>query len=183
METLSKGETMTHDELVNRAYELPALQDYDIETIDALPDSMLRQLLGIPEPVARAQSIEAKPRGKKPRARRAERIDFELLEKNGQLMRRESWRTFAPDGSITQRDEFIPCGSRVLWRGRIVSASIVLHYLRTGETVARAPRADRKPFRAVVRDGSRVIHLGYFASSEARDAAVLNYKLNCNPLG
>jgi hypothetical protein len=168
---------MTHEELVNRAFELPELSAYDFDTLDALPDSKLRELLGIPEPVVYAQPVDRKPREKKPQIRKPERLGFELVERDGRLMRRETWRTFAADGSTTIRDEFIPVGSRVFWRGRIVSASIVLHYLRTGETVARAPRADRKPFRAVVREGAKTKHLGYFASSEERDAAVLMYKL------
>ena len=177
---------MTHDELVNRAFELPELSDYDFDTLDALPDSTLRKLLGIPEPVATVATIERKQREKEPRIRKPERVAFELVERGGRLMRRESWRTFAADGSATIKDEFIPCGARVLWKGRTVSASIVLHYLRTGETVARVARTDRKPFRAVVRDGAKVKHLGYFASVEARDAAVLMYRLNqtiANPAG
>ena len=168
---------MTHDELVERAFELPELSAYDFDTLDALPDSKLRELLGIPEPVARTQPVERKPREKKPQIRKPERVDFELVERGGRLMRRESWRTFAADGSATIRDEFIPVGSRVFWHGRVVSASIVLHYLRTGETVTRAPRADRKPFRAVVREGAKTKHLGYFANAQERDAAVLMYKL------
>jgi hypothetical protein len=177
METLTKGETMNHEELANLAFKLPELSDYDFDTLDALPDSKLRELLGIPEPVARAQSIERKPRQKKPQIRKPERLEFELVERGGCLMRRETWRNFAADGSATVRDLFIPCGARVLWNGRTMSAAIVLHYLRTGETVARAPRADKKPFRAVVREGAKTKHLGYFATSEERGAAVLMYKL------
>lgn len=169
---------MNHEELVNLAFELPELIGYDFDTIDALADSKLRELLGIKEPAPPVVQLERKPREKNPRFRKPERVALELVERGGQLMRRESWRTFAADGSATIRDEFIPCGSRILWRGRVVSAAIVLHYLQTGETVTRAPRADKKPFRAVVRDGAKTKHLGYFATAEARDAAVLTYRLN-----
>jgi len=102
------------------------------------------------------------------------------------LMRCESWRHFASDGSVTSRDIFVPVGSRLMWRGRVVSASIVLHWLRTGEVVARVPRADKKPFRAIVRDGAKTKHIGYFATEGERDAAILNYRLNktiANPMG
>lgn len=169
---------MNHEELVNLAFELSELSGYDFDTLDALSDSKLRELLGIKEPAPLVAQLERKPREKNPRFRKPERVALELVERDGQLMRRESWRTFAADGSATIRDEFIPCGLRILWRGRIVSATIVLHWLRTGETVARAPRADKKPFRAVVRDGARTKHIGYFASAEARNAAVLTYRLN-----
>lgn len=169
---------MNHEELVNVAFELPELNGYDFDTLDALSDSKLRELLGIKELAPQITQLERKPREKNPRFKKPERVALELVERDGQLMRRESWRTFAADGSATIRDEFILCGSRIFWRGRMVSAAIVLHWLRTGEIVARAPRADRKPFRAVVREGAKTKHLGYFASSEARDAAVLTYRLN-----
>lgn len=177
---------MTHAELVERAFNLPELREYDLEVIDAMPDSKLREILGIPEPAPIVEPLERKPRQKNPRIRKPERVAVELVARDGCLMRRESWRTFAADGSATIRDEFIPCGARVVWRGRVVSSSIVLHYLQTGQIVSRVARAEKKPYRAVVRDGSRVRHLGYFATAEERDAAVLMYRLNqtiSNPLG
>jgi len=70
----------------------------------------------------------------------------------------------------------VHCGERVQWRGRTVSASIVLHWLRSGEIVARVPR-EAKPFRAVVRVGGKVKHLGRFATEAERDTAVFSFRL------
>ena len=45
------------------------------------------------------------------------------------------------------------------------------------ELVTEAVKSRAKPYRARVRDGKRLIHLGYFASREDRDAAVFAWKL------
>ncbi len=174
---------MNHEQLVELAFALPELSHLDFDVIDALPDSKLRELLNMREP---APLVERKVRQKKLRKKPPVCMGVELVERDGRLMRCESWRHFASDGSITSRDIFVPVGSRLMWRGRVVSASIVLHWFRTGEVVARVPRADKKPFRAIVRDGAKTKHIGYFATEGERDAAILNYRLNktiANPMG
>ena len=111
---------------------------------------------------------------------------FALVD--GQLMRRIVARV-----EVVQRDNvryvrevehLIPCGDRVRFDGRTYRAAVVAHYLKTGELVHRAPRAAKPPrYKAQVRDGARVVHLGYFATVEERDAAVFAYRLGIFPNG
>lgn len=62
-------------------------------------------------------------------------------------------------------------------RGR-VRASIVKHWLQTGEWVERLPveRKEVKPFRAQIRVNGERVSLGYYATREERDAAVRFFK-------
>ena len=111
---------------------------------------------------------------------------FALVD--GRLMRRRVARV-----EVVQRnnerftrevEHFTPCGGRVRFGGRVYSAAVVAHYLRTGEIVERVPRAKVAPrFKAQVREGARVRHLGYFATVEERDAAVFAYRLGIFPNG
>ena len=105
---------------------------------------------------------------------------------DGRLMRRRAARVevVQQDGDRFTREveHFTPCGGRVRFGGRIYSAAVVSHYLQTGEIVDRVPRAKTaQRFKAQVREGARVRHLGYFASEEERDAAVFAYKLGIFP--
>ena len=111
--------------------------------------------------------------------RRYRLLHIDYLERQGNLVRVEHWS----NGSRTEVRETMVKTGRVRWRGRTVSQSIVLHYLRTGEIVERVPKPiGLKPYRAVVRVGDKVKHLGYFATKEERDAAIVNAKL-FNPMG
>ena len=111
---------------------------------------------------------------------------FALVD--GQLMRRTVARV-----EVVQRDnvrfsreveQLTPCGDRVRFDGRTYRAAVVAHYLKTGELVHRAPRAAKPPrYKAQVRVGARVLHLGYFRSVEERDAAVFAYRLGIFPNG
>jgi hypothetical protein len=83
------------------------------------------------------------------------------------------------DAGHDVREYVQQCGERVLFEGRTRSASIVAHYLTAGEWVKRIPKPRR--IRAVVRDGARVVHLGYFATVAERDAAVFAHKLGITP--
>lgn len=103
---------------------------------------------------------------------------FEVIK--GRLVTVEHWRTVNCIPPQLQ-DYVIPCGKRVMFEGRCLSSSIVAHYLTTGEWVRRVPKPER--FRAVVRDGKRTKHLGYFATVEERDAAVFAWKLGIYPSG
>lgn len=114
-----------------------------------------------------------------PRVYKYRLIHSDYIERQGKLMRVEHWS----NGSRTEARE-VECASRVRWRGRVVSASIVLHHLRTGELVDRVPKpTGLKPYRAVVRVGERTQHLGYYASQSERDQAVADFKKNLYPLG
>ena len=111
---------------------------------------------------------------------------FALVD--GRLMRRRVARVevVQRDGERFTREveHFTPCGGRVRFGGRVYSAAVVAHYLQTGEIVERVPRAKAAPrFKAQVREGARVRHLGYFATGEDRDAASFAYRLGIVPNG
>lgn len=174
---------MTHEELVELAFKLPDLQAYDFEIIDSMDDATLYRLLKIQPPSSVVST--RKPKTIRQRLRPPEKVATSFVEKKGKLHRLETWRFFDAEGQQTYKDEFIRCGNRVMFEGRLVSSSIVLHWLRTGEKVSRVVKP-AKPFKAAVRVGAKVKHLGYFASKEERDAAVLMYRLTqsiANPLG
>lgn len=111
---------------------------------------------------------------------------FALVD--GQLMRRTVARI-----EVVQRDnvrftreveQLTPCGNRVRFGGRTYRAAVVAHYLKTGELIHRAPRAAKPPrYKAQVRVGARVLHLGYFGSVEEREAAIFAYRLGIYPNG
>ena len=111
---------------------------------------------------------------------------FALVD--GRLMRRRVARVevVQRDGERFTREveHFAPCGGRVRFGGRVYSAAVVLHYLQTGELVERVPRAKVAPrYRARVRTPDGLLHLGYFATVEERDAAIFAYRLGIFPNG
>ena len=114
-------------------------------------------------PVAPAPSIDTAP----------QRLEDAFRIRDGRLYRLEVL------GGITYT---IPCGPRVRFDDRVFSARVVMHYLLTGELLSRAPRATAvpKPFRARIRSGGRLVHLGYFATAQERDAAVFAHRLGLN---
>jgi hypothetical protein len=73
-------------------------------------------------------------------------------------------------GRVHLRDTRAP--QRVIWEGRSMTASSLRRYLMTGSW----EKSPAKPFRAVVWDGVRARHLGYFATVEERDAVVLTWR-------
>lgn len=150
---------MNHDQLVELVYKLPHLSHIDFDVIESLSSTRLRNLL---KPV-------------EPAPRKAELISSTFIEVDGKLKRCEIWKTFKA-GASSEVEHVIPCGSQVTWNGQVVRASIVLHWVRTGETVKRAPKV-AKPFRAVVRVGATVKHLGYFLTEAERDGAIFMHKL------
>lgn len=156
---------MSREALIELAYKRTTL---DGDVIDSLTDDQLRTLCGL-RTAAEAAAKPRKQRAKMIRLPRpkVERVDY-VESRSGNLVRREKYS----DQSVA----YVRCGERVQFEGRTVSASIVLHWVRTGERVTRAPRAV-KSFRAVVREGAKVKHLGRFATREERDAALLAYRL------
>jgi hypothetical protein len=162
---------MQRDDMIERLY---AKTDLDFDQIESLTDAQMREMLGLTvEPVkpekpvrdVREVALVVKP----------VMTGFEFVEHEGALHRVETWM----QGSIEQRVR-VRCGATVRFQDRTVSASIVLHWLRTGELVKRVPR-ERKAWQAAIREGAKVKHLGRFATREERDAAVLMYRLSkCN---
>ena len=95
-----------------------------------------------------------------------EREPDNLLGRNGKLYRYS-----------TRTKRFEPVTTkRIRWQGRIVSVSILAHWFEYGEWLKRAPKEKRR-FRAVVREGKRIVSLGYHYTREERDATVMNYRL------
>lgn len=171
-----KPETMTRDELLEAAYNLTGA---DFDLIENMTDAQLRDIL---EPSTTATPAPEKPKpsttATKPKPAPPVLLDSELIEHNGHLCRR---LTYSHGPACIVRT-----GDRVLFEGRTVSAALVLHYLRTGDRVARLPRASKR-HQAAIRHNGRVIHLGRFATEveavAARDAARLRVSLGLNPMG
>ena len=156
---------MNHAELVKLALTLPKFEGVDFDAINSLSSTVLRSLM---KPAKIEQT-------------RPELINSSFVEIDGKLKRRDLWIMYKSNNEPFEFERFIPCANQVKWNGRIVSASIVLHWVRTGELVKRAPRANPKPFRAVVRVGATVKHLGYFATEAERDGAMFMHKLQNSP--
>lgn len=153
----------------------------DDELREALTVSQLEQVEPNPEPVSAPKPVQT--RSSEKRANRMKRVKTEesFIEKDGQLYRRETWSIIDSLGNVHRDWHDYLCGQRVRWEGRLVSASIVLHWLRTGERVKRVPSTDAKAYRAVVWHDGKTKHLGYFATAEERDAAIFSFKLGLTP--
>jgi hypothetical protein len=153
-----------------------AYPDLEMSDIERLPSEKLDYMLGV------RQGRWKLPRSKKAAEAEVKTIWQKTSERfevrGGVLVHIESWRV-SNDAGQDVREYVQQCGERVLFEGRTRSASIVAHYLTTGEWVKRIPKPRR--VRAVVRNGARVVHLGYFATVEKRDAAVFAYKLGITP--
>jgi hypothetical protein len=155
---------MQRDDMIERVY---AKTDLDFDQIEQLSDTKLREMLGLTvEPVKPEKPVrDVAPRTK------PVMTGFEFVEHEGTLHRIETWTH-----GLTDQRLRIRCGATVRFDGRTVSASIVLHWLRTGELVKRVPRG-RKTWQAAVRVDGKVKHLGRFATVEERDAAVFAFRL------
>lgn len=167
---------MKREALIELAFQQTEL---DGDVIDGLTDTQLLELLGL-QPVAPVAPVEpskpAKPRKRRTRkphviAPKIERVEF-VIGKGETLVRKMT----LSDESIT----YVRCGDRVTFQGKQVSASIVLHWLKTGDWVDRAPKI-AKPYRAVVREGRTVKHIGRYATEQERDSALVNYQLGFVP--
>lgn len=180
---------MTRTELEDLVWQLPSIKasGVDFDFIEEMTDAELHDLL---KPAKREPVEIEKPEEPAKVARirfpAPRRVAFEYVERDGRLKCLETWEHQNAGGKWTQTLE-ISCGAQVQFEGRRVAASLVLHWLRTGEMVKRAPRANAKPFRASIRVSGRVVHLGYFATVAERDAARekarFNLSLGLNPLG
>jgi hypothetical protein len=156
---------MNRESLIELVYQRT---DLDADVIERLTNNELREVLRMPPIDYDAPPPERKRRAIRPRAVPPKLVSFEFIDGDGVLLRRENFN----NDTVAN----VKCGKRVQFEGRTVSASIVLHYLRTGERVARVPR-EVKLFRAVVRVGGKVKHLGRFATEAERDTAVFSFRL------
>lgn len=170
---------MTREELEDLVWELPSVRhsQIDFPEIQRMSDQQLKELLAGTTNLTKESKRVIRP-FRQPRST-SRLLSVDYIEQNGELMRSEIWMSGAATHQVVRR-----CGKRVYWRGRTISASILLHYLRTGEIVQRVPKpVGLKPYRAVVRINGKAKHLGYFATQEARDEAVALAKLGIFPSG
>jgi len=156
--------------------------DLDMADIERMPDEKLEWLLELKQQrrtIPRPKDAPPEKPRKKP-ATLWEKSGAAYEVRNGELVHVETWRVINEAGE-TVREYVQQCGDRVWYEGRMVAASILRHFLTNGEWVKRVPKPRR--IRAVVRDGARVVHLGYFATREERDAAIFAHRLGILPNG
>jgi hypothetical protein len=156
-----------------------AYGELDMSQIERMPQDKLEYLLEvaqgkrkIPKPKG-AEKPESQKKPPKPKTVREKTYSGYEVRDNA-LVYVERWHISNSAGN-TEREYVEQCGDRVNFEGRVKSSNIVKHYLLTGEWVKRVPKPKR--YRAAVRVGRLVLHLGYFASPEERDAAIFAYKL------
>ena len=152
----------------------------DMSDIEGFSDEQLRDILGLNKPAETEKPKQPRQQIEKPF--KAVMTGYEFVEHEGELHRVETWI----QGGIESKVR-IKCGNTVRFNGRTVSASIVLHWLRTGELVKRAPRAKTKKIQAAIRHNGSVIHLGRFVTVEdaqaAKTAAKFRISLGLSPIG
>ena len=155
----------------------------DMSIIESMSDEELRHLLVKDEPVKQVKPEPVKEQAIKPTVERVEGLglDESFTVSNGRLMRRVVMRhTVGQFASETVQLE--PIGERVRFAGRVYRVSHLMHYFETGEWIKRVNRVKKTPrYKAQVRVGARVLHLGYFATEAERDAAVFAYRLGLTP--
>ena len=159
-----------------------AFPDLDMAEIERMPDDKLEWLLELKQQRRTIQRPKDAP-PEKPRKKPAtlwEKSGAAYEVRDGALVHVETWRTSNEAGE-TVREYVTVCGERVSYDGRIVSASILRHFLTTGEWVKRVPAPVR--YRARVRTPDGLLHLGYFSTQEERAAAIFAYRLGIFPNG
>ena len=160
-----------------------AYPSLDMDVIESMPVDELHHLLNKVKPEQLEQVEEPK---QSPVKRVSVKVEPQTLEdafvvSEGRLMRRMVTRHTL--GQFTSETvHFAPTGERVSFAGRVYRATHLMHYLTTGQWIVRIDkRVSVKRYKAQVRIGARVLHLGYFASQEERDAAIFSYRLGITP--
>ena len=134
---------------------------------------------------------DAAPKAKQDRKRTWRKADRQYFEKGGELWFTETYVRYCPVTRQLLRETSPPCKAprqvtHPEWHGRI-SASVVLHWLRTGEKVrGKVPQPRTKPlkrYRARLRVNGDMISLGYYATPEERDAVVSLARMGIFPEG
>ena len=160
--------------LEDKVYDL--YPELDMGDIQRMSDAQLTNLVNLTRPNNRSlpdqpkQAKQSKPaRAAKPQWRKVSAA-YEI--RDNQLMFVEQWRK---NGIVSEKIEL--CKPRVTYEGKQISASILMHYLTTGEWIKRVTKP-AKPYKAVVyTNGKKVVHLGYFATVDQKDAAIFAFKL------
>ena len=158
-----------------------AFPDLGMDDIEQMETDKLEWMLEVKQGKRKPSAPERKEsRAAKKPATVWEKLSTGYEVREGSLVHVEKWRTSNEAGQAV-REYVQQCGPRVSHEGRIVSASILRHFLTTGEWVKRVPAPVR--YRARVRTPEGLLHLGYFGSVEERDAAVFAYRLGVFPNG
>lgn len=167
--------------MINEARE--ALEDkvyylhteLDMTDIQRMTDEQLTNLVNLSRPNNRSMGDQPK-QVKEPKLARVtiakwQKVSAAYEVRDGRLCMVEQWRK---NGIVSEKVE--PCKTRVTYEGKQVSASILMHYLLTGEWIKRISKPG-KPFKAVVYANGKTMHLGYFATLAEKDAAIFAFKL------
>ena len=159
-----------------------AFPDLGMDDIEQMETDKLEWMLEVrqgkrKDPAALTEKKQGRPR-KRPSSVVWEKTGAGYEVRDGALVHVEHWRTSNEAGEMV-REYVTVCGERVSYEGRIVSASILRHFLTTGEWVKRVPAPVR--YRARLRTPEGLLHLGYFATQEERDAAIFAYRLGIFP--
>jgi hypothetical protein len=156
--------------LEDKVYELHA--ELDMTDIQRMSNDQLTNLINLSRPDNRNLVDQHKPvkvaRAAKPQW---QKVSATYEVRDGQLVLVEQWRK---NGIVSEKIEL--CKPRVTYEGKQVSASILMHYLRTGEWIKRVVKPS-KPFKAVAYANGKTVHIGYFATIEQKEAAIFAFKL------
>ena len=156
--------------LEDKVYDL--YSEMDMGDIQRMSDAQLTNLIDLKMALHNGQPKPAKePKPDKPKW---SKISAAHEVRNGQLMLIEKWRMANAFGPTTQ-ERLTVCGVRTMYEGRMVASSLLMHYLTTGDWIKRIPKPAKH--RAIVRNGRKVMHLGYFATLAEKDAAIFAFKL------
>jgi len=162
IETLEARET-----LEDKVYDL--YPELDMTDIQRMTDNQLMEMVNLKMALRNDQPKPAKP--VKPIAAKWLKVYSGFEVRDDQLVLVETWRKNGID-----HEKIEPCKNRVTYEGKQVSASILKHYLSTGEWIKRVAKPS-KPFKAVVYSNGKTIHLGYFATVEQKESAIFAFKL------
>lgn len=135
--------------------------------------------------------LERKARKAALKRERAERdvlkhVEFVVID--GKLHRQEYW---GPrniwDKNLDKARPPIPCGKRVMIRGKQRTSALVVHEILTGKRVKNLPRTPSrgpaKPYQARIYINGVRTHIGYYATPEERDTAQALAKIGIYPEG
>lgn len=178
-----KGQTMRNREALEEAV-YDAFPSLDMSDIEKMETDKLEWMLEVrqgkrKDPAAMTQKKIGRPR-KQQSGVVWEKASSGYEVRNGALVHVEHWHTSNEAGQ-SAREYVTVCGERVSYDGHIVASSRLKHFLETGQWVKRVPAPVR--YRARVRTPEGLLHLGYFATREERDAAVFAYRLGISPNG
>lgn len=133
---------------------------------------------------AQKERREQKARLKEERSRiKLARVEFVVID--GKLHRVEYWGPHGiHDGNPKHVRPPIPCGKRVMIRGKQRTSALVVHEILTGEKLAKRPdKRIRKQYRARIYIHGRLTHIGYYVTPEERDAVQAMAKIGIYPEG